>query len=114
TKDQTLRVSLTSGAKGASNEVFLKYGTAPTLASYDAAYQGGLATDVQAVIPSTDPGLYYVLVRGFSEPSANTAVQLLAEVVPLAITSVNTDAGGDGKYVTTTILGVRFHPDAIV
>ncbi len=86
----------------------------PTLASYDAAYEGGLAPDVRAVIPTTEPGLYYILVRGFSEPAANTPIQLLANLVPLAITSVNTDVGGDAKYVTTTIRGVRFAPNAIV
>ena len=30
------------------------------------------------------------------------------------ITDVNTDVGGDSKYVTTTIEGARFHEDAIV
>jgi hypothetical protein len=113
-QDQTLQVDLTSDAQKSANELFLRYNAAPTPVKYDAAYEGGLAADVRAVIPSTQPGVYYVLIRGFAEPADDTPVQLLARVVPLAITSVNTDVGGDAKYVTTTIRGVRFASNAIV
>ena len=41
--DQTLRVTLATEPDGASNEMFLRYGAAPTIANYDAAYEGGLA-----------------------------------------------------------------------
>ncbi len=112
--DQTLRVLLATEADGASNELFLRYGAAPTVANYDAAYEGGLAPQLQAVIPSTEPGVYYVLVRGYSEPTENTPITLLAQLLPLAITGIATDVGGDAKYVTTTIRGARFHEDAIV
>ncbi len=112
--DQTLRVSLTTDAIGASNEIFLRYDTAPTIAEFDAAYEGGLDSDLQAIIPSTDPGVYYVLVRGFSEPADDTPVTLLAELLPLVITDVNTDVGGDSKFVTTTIEGARFDEAAVV
>ena len=84
------------------------------MANYDAAYEGGLAPQLQAVIPSTEPGVYYVLVRGYSEPTDNTPITLLAQLLPLAITGIATDVGGDAKYVTTTIRGARFHEDAIV
>ena len=112
--DQTLRVSLSSEAEGSANEIFLRYDAAPTIASFDAAYEGGLDSDLRAVIPSTDPGVYYVLVRGYIQPADETPVSLLAELLPLVITDVNTDVGGDSKYVTTTIEGARFHEDAIV
>ena len=60
------------------------------------------------------PGVYYVLIRGHSEPAANTPVTILAELLPLSITDVQTDQGGDSKYVTTTISGAQFQPNAIV
>ncbi|MFM2004219.1 MAG: hypothetical protein RI963_3645, partial [Planctomycetota bacterium] len=112
--DKTLRITLNSEAEGSANEIFLRHDKAPTLAAYDAAYRGGLGASVQSVIPSTQPGTYYVLVRGYKEPADNTPVTLLAEFLPLAITKVNTDVGGDTKFVTTTIEGARFHEDAIL
>ena len=87
--------------------MFLRYGLAPTPANYDAAYQGGLAASVQAVIPNTTPGLYYVLVRGSTNP-----VHLLAQLLPFEITDVTPDTGGDSRYVTTVISGAQFDPKA--
>ncbi|MEM9586008.1 MAG: CARDB domain-containing protein, partial [Planctomycetota bacterium] len=112
--DQTLQVTLSTDAEDASNELFIRYDAAPTIAAFDAAYEGGLASELRAVIPSTQPGKYYVLIRGFSQPADDTPVTLLAKLLPLAITDINTDVGGDSKYVTTTIEGARFHPDAAV
>ena len=110
----TLQVTLSSNAAGAANEIFIKQGAAPTDSVYDAAYQGGLAATQDAVIPSTVPGVYYILIRGHSEPADNTPVTVLAVLLPLSITNVQTDQGGDSAYVTTTISGAQFQPNAIV
>ena len=116
---RTLRVRLSTDSNKASNELFLRHGFAPTTAGFDAAYSGGLSPTQTAVIPSTEPGIYYVLVHGYSEPNPNTPVTLLAELVPLSITNVYSDVGGavsEGsglpKYVTTTIEGAEFDADA--
>src|SRR5205085_10210228 len=111
---QTLRVTLQSGSSAAGNELFARALQAPSSTVYDAASQAGLGADETAVIPSTQPGVYYILVRGFSEPGDNTPVTVLAQLVPLAITDVKTDVGGVDGYVTTTITGARFDPHAIV
>src|SRR5262249_48631792 len=111
---QTLRVDLTSSSPSASNEIYLRYSAVPTGSQYDAAYQGALQANQFAVIPSTQAGEYLVLVHGQSEPSADTPVTLLAHVLPFQITDVIPDTGGDSKYVTTTILGAQFDPQAIV
>ena len=110
----TLEVSLTSNASGAANEIYIKQGAAPTDSVYDAAYQGGAAPDQDAIIPSTVPGVYYVLIVGNSEPGDDTPVTVLAQLLPLSITGVQTDQGGDSRYVTTTITGAQFQPNAIV
>src|SRR5205814_2800131 len=67
---QTLRVDLTSSDPSASNELYLRYGAVPTTSTYDAIYQGSLQANQYAVIPSTQAGIYYILVHGQSEPGA--------------------------------------------
>ncbi len=112
--DQTLRVTLTTPAQGAAHELFLRHGDVPTGIAFDAAYDGPLQPNQTAVIASTTPGVYFVLIRGQSEPAPNTPVTLLADLVPFQITDVVTDRGGDSRYVTATIRGAQFHKDAIV
>ena len=111
---ETLRVTLTSPDGGADNELFLRYDDVPTGFKYDAAYQNPLQANQAAVIGSTKPGDYYVLVRGHHEPSANTPFTLTATTLPFSITSVKPDQGGDSKYVTVTIEGAKFDDNAIV
>ena len=80
--DKTLSVELFGTGEQAANEVFLRWGAVPTGTVYDAAYQGRLAPSQTAIVPATEGGTYYVLVRGYREPAENTPVTLLAP--PLA------------------------------
>ncbi len=76
-------------ASGAANEIFIKQGAAPTDSVYDAAYQGGLAPTSGRDHPlHRFPGVYYILIRGHSEPADDTPVSVLAELLPLSITNV--------------------------
>ena len=84
--DKTLSVALIGTDEQAANEVFVRWGAVPTGTAYDAAYQGALAPSQTAIVPSTEGGAYYVLVRGYYEPADNTPVTLLARLLPLAIT----------------------------
>ncbi len=114
---QTLRVSLNSTATGGNNEVYIKYGALPTSSNYDAAYTQALAPSQQALIPSTQAGTYYVLIKSDSSP-ANTPVSVSANVLPLAITSISPTSGGAAtaanQYVTMDIYGAAFGAGAQV
>jgi subtilase family serine protease len=120
---ETLRARLESTQAGSVNELFLRYGDVPSGAVFDAAYTGAPGASVSAILPSTRPGIYYILLRSYSQPSGAgpASVTLFTEVLPLAITDVHTDVGGDSsnlstddRYVTTTIRGARFSESAIV
>jgi hypothetical protein len=111
---QTLRVDLSSDAPDAANELFVRLAALPSDTAYDAAYQGGLAPNQTAVVPTTQPGTYHVMIRGQSEPGDDTPTTLLAWLEPFGITDVTPDHGGDSGYVTTTILGAQFDPQAVV
>src|SRR3546814_477717 len=112
--DSTLRFRVGSNDERSINEVFLRHDAVPTSAAYDATYTGPLAQELTAIVPDTEPGVYYVLVRGYSGPAEGAQVTLTADLLPLVITDIETDRGGDSHYVTTTIKGAQFHPDAIV
>ena len=112
--NRTFRATLRSSSNRAVNELFVRYQSAPTSAAFDATYQGGLADEQIAIVPSTEPGIYYLMVRGHSAPRPDTPATLLVELLPLTIDKIHTDIGSNSKYVTTTIEGAEFHADAIV
>ena len=112
--NQTIRLRLTTSAAEAANEIYVRYGDAPSALVHDFSHSGPLQANQELLIPGTQAGVYYVLVRGQSEPTANTPIQLLAEALPFQITDIVQDKGGDSRYVTATILGAQFAPNAIV
>ncbi|MCA9198980.1 MAG: hypothetical protein KDA87_15640, partial [Planctomycetales bacterium] len=111
---ETLRVSVEGGGDNAVHELYVRHQEAPYLNQFDATSELQLGSEPFAIIPSTKPGSYFILVRGRQEPAPDTPIQIIAEIVPLAISDVKTDVGGDSKYVTTTIRGARFHQDAVI
>ncbi len=111
---QTLRIKLTSQSGGAANELFARFDDVPNGIVFDVASSGPLMANQTLLIPDTQPGEYFVLVRGHSQPRNDTPIRLLAELLPFQITSVSPDLGGDSRYVTTIIRGAQIHPDAIV
>lgn len=113
---QTLRVLLDSTATSGDNELFVRYGDIPTGFAYDAAYTNAASADQQALIPSTQAGDYYILVRS---RSGNAVPAILrADLLPLSITKVTPDNGGvsddDHRWVTLDIYGSSFQAGAIV
>ncbi len=112
--NQTLRIALTTPAGDASNELFIRYGDIPSNFAYDAIYTGALQPNQTVIIGGTQPGSYYVLVRGQSQPASDTPVSLLAEVLPFQVLDIVQDRGGDSRYVTLTVLGAQFDRDATI
>ena len=107
-----MRVSLSEADPDARNELFLKWDGVPTGADYDAAYADALAANQQAIVSSTEPGVYYILVRSLDGGPVTDAV-LTAELVPFSITNVTPDQGGSGRFVTMTIEGAGIKEGAI-
>src|SRR6185295_13925365 len=91
--DQTLRVVLDSSSANGSNELYIRYGDIPTGSEFDAAYSDPVASDQRVLIPSTQAGDYYVLVKARQGSSA-TAATVRADLLPLSITKDTPDHGG--------------------
>jgi subtilase family serine protease len=111
---RTLQVTATAGHASATMQLFASAGVAPTTTLFDASSGGALGARQVAVVPTTQPGTYYILLDGFTMPNPGTPVTIEADLVPLTITDVHTDTGGDTQYVTTTITGAGFDPAALV
>ncbi len=105
---QTLQVSL--DASGGANELYLGHEFLPDSIKNDAAYAGALQPSQVAVVPTTTAGYYYILVRGGS----GAQVTLDANFLPFGITGVTPDTVGAGQYVTMTVTGAQFSPQATV
>lgn len=113
---QTLRVNLDSSASTGANELYIRYANIPTGFAFDAAYSNPVAPDQEVLIPSTQAGDYYILVK--SRQSAESSVTLRADLLPLSITRITPDQGGAGgdeqRWVTIDIHGAAFQPGALV
>ncbi len=122
---QTIRVGLDSLNNVGSHELYAKHEALPRPFDFDAAYEGYLAADQTLVIPETLGGRYFILARAgirvdaeddVYDPSTRNEypVELTASRLPFGITGVTPDAGGDDRYVTVTISGAEFPPQAAV
>ena len=87
-------------------------GAVPTSFEHDLHSDGILQANQSLLVPTSQPGTYYILVRGQSEPSPRTPVTVLVESLPFQVTDVSLDHGGDTFFVTTTIRGAQFHPES--
>jgi hypothetical protein len=111
---ETLRVSALAAMASAGLELFVRYEGMPSSLRFDAAYTGFIDREQTALVPSTKPGTYYILVRGSGVPVGGVDVRLSAEFVPFGITDVSPDAVGDSRFVTVVIDGAKFAPNALV
>ena len=112
--NETLRIRLISTEPASTNEIFVRYNDVPSGFAFDASAEEIISASPTALIPSTKAGDYYVLIQGRSSPNSNVQVTVLAETLPFTITDVTPDQGGDSRWVTMTIRGAQFKPDAVV
>src|SRR4029077_11964530 len=88
-------------------------GDVPNGFQYDFSAQQVLSADPSTLVPSTEAGDYYILIRGRSGNGA-TAATLTAKALPFSVTDITVDQGGDSRWVTVTISGARFKDSALV
>ncbi|MCP4925155.1 MAG: hypothetical protein GY916_04335, partial [Gammaproteobacteria bacterium] len=114
---ETLRVDLDSSDFDGANELYIRYGDIPTGFAFDASYSNPVSPDQQVLIPTTEAGDYYILVKS-REGDTDTPVVIRADLLPLSITRITPDQGGTGdddhRWVTVDIHGASFEAGALV
>ena len=135
--NETVRVSL-DGQDGSSNELYTRFGQMASRNAYDFLFDRLYEPDQQLLIPNTNAGNYYNMIRGENVPNslANNEVKpagklntkpidskqttaaenvtVKAEIIPFSITSVSPNRIGDNGQVTITLKGAKFAEGATV
>ena len=111
---ETLSFTLTGSDANSSNEIYVRYGHLPDLATYDYIFNLPFSPNQAVTVPTTQAGYYYVLVRGNSEPHPETPYSLLAQIIPFSITSVSPNMGGSTGMTTVVVNGAGFVSGATV
>jgi subtilase family serine protease len=135
--NETVRVSL-DGQDGSSNELYTRFGQMASRNAYDFLFDRLYEPDQQLIIPNTNAGTYYNMIRGENVPNslANNEVKptgklntkpidskqtttsenvtVKAEIIPFSITSVSPNRIGDNGQVTITLKGAKFAEGATV
>ncbi|WP_341348910.1 RHS repeat-associated core domain-containing protein [Syntrophorhabdus aromaticivorans] len=93
------------------NELYIKFGSAPTRADYDYRFTNLSSPDQQILVPMAKPGTWYVLVYGdtIATPSTYT---LTAHTANLMVTSVTPDRSGTTVASTLTLTGAGYDSSA--
>ncbi len=104
---ETILLSLTSRDQEAVNELYVSYDQIPNRTIFDYSFDTPFEEDQSIILSEIKEGTYYIMSYSlsgqFSQP-----VNLLAEIVPFEINTINTNRGGNTGEVTTEIIGTRF------
>src|SRR5262249_39119621 len=104
----TLQVNLSSQEAVAYNELYASFGTMPSRSQYDYRFKQPFAANQQITVPTTQAGVYYILLYGDQVLSAPESYTVEAALVPFSIQSVSPGQVGAGP-VTLTISGAQFN-----
>ncbi len=94
------------------NELYIKFGSAPTRSDYDVRYSANLAADQQIDVADTRGGTYYLLVYGELVPDAPADFTITAAVPEFSIEGLSPTYGGNTGNVTVAIRGFSLPDDA--
>ncbi|EPR70575.1 CARDB domain-containing protein [Cyclobacterium qasimii] len=100
-----LVIDLSSSRTVGSNDVFVSFGKVPTPNEFEYNGINKNLTKQRVLIPETQAGTYYILVKTDIPLTQN--IQLLARALPFSILSSSPEKVGNGT-VTTAITGAGF------
>ena len=103
---ETLQILLEGENEAASNELYLGFESVPSRANFDYAFERPFHPNQRIIAPALETGSYYLMVYG--EGVNIQSIRLYAEIVPFALTSIESNMGGNTGQITSLIRGTRF------
>lgn len=100
-----LRLTLKSDVTDASNEIYVAYNRVPTLSDFDYAASEPFSADQELIIPSTQKGIYYILLN--SRNNIQPIYSLICEALFFSVLDITPKNVGKGQ-VTCKLSGAGF------
>ncbi|MCB0583496.1 MAG: IPT/TIG domain-containing protein, partial [Phaeodactylibacter sp.] len=104
---EALLLSLDSENPEAFNELYLRFGAVPTRAVYDFGFDTPFSASQRILVPGLRAGRYYLMAYAV-DADAVQDINLLAEIIPFSISTVEASQGGNTGSVTVRLRGARF------
>ena len=96
------------------NELYIKYGSAPTRSDYEAKYSTNMSADQAVDIATTKAGTYYVLAYADSASDAPAAFSVTASLLDFELFGASPNYGGNAGQATTRFRGAGFSNDLTI
>ncbi|GAG53476.1 unnamed protein product, partial [marine sediment metagenome] len=105
---EDMLVTLDSASTTSANELYVRYEGMPDRGYYDFLYNAPFLPDQEVLVPGTQAGTYYILVRGDAVPDSPAGYTITAQLLEFGIRSLFPTYGGDTGTVTLSISGGKF------
>jgi RHS repeat-associated protein len=105
--NEVLRVNLGDNTPTNVNELYARLGAPPTRGDYDFSSTTANSANQQFLVPSADPGTWYILVYGNSVPAASSYT-LAASTTPILLSTVTPNQSATGNTATLVLSGAGF------
>jgi RHS repeat-associated protein len=103
-----MRVVLDDSSSLDYNQVYVRYGSPPTLADYDFRGDALASADQDVLVPLAKPGTWYILVYGDNVPTESN-YDLTVKTSHLIVTGITPDKGISNYLNTITLMGAGFN-----
>ena len=95
------------------NEMYIRFGEAPTRSDYDYRYNAEASADQTLIVAGAQPGVWFILVYGRSVPSPSSFT-IEASRTPIAVLEASPSVQASGNLALITIDGAGFRPGMTV
>ena len=90
------------------NEMYLKYGSMPTLSNYDQAFNNPNGARQEIIVPNTQTGIYYLMVKNKYHSVASQDITIDAKLMGFELLYIDQSKGGNGGELTIKMTGTGF------
>jgi PKD repeat protein len=104
--NKDLQITLTSNQSEGYNEIYVAYNRIPSETDYDYMQEED-GKNPEVLVPSTQAGTYYMMIKTLSMFSSTQTVSVLAQELSFQILSIDPGTVGQG-VVTCTLKGAGF------